>query len=198
MKWLQWLVDNAWTVVIIGGVLAQMLQAVMKKKAGEEDTGADQSPKEYEFDDPELAERTRRIRAEIQRRIAQRQHGGETSVPAAAGDVPREIVPPVIREVVVSAPVHPQPARAGARFDAQRHAEILEQQAAWEEKLREAKQMKEAAVKRTEFEDATADHTSARRAAVRSTVLEDLRTPEALRRAFILREVLGPPVALRR
>ena len=37
-----------------------------------------------------------------------------------------------------------------------------------------------------------------KRAATRDTVLGDLRSPDALRRAFILREVLGPPVALRR
>ncbi len=66
------------------------------------------------------------------------------------------------------------------------------------EKLREAEQMKAAAEKRTEFEKATVDHAAENRAATRSTVLGDLRTPDALRRAFILREVLGPPVALRR
>jgi len=31
----------------------------------------------------------------------------------------------------------------------------------------------------------------------RTVVLDDLRSPQALRRAFVLREVLGPPVALR-
>jgi hypothetical protein len=34
-------------------------------------------------------------------------------------------------------------------------------------------------------------------AAARDRILGDLRDPEALRRAFVLREVLGPPVALR-
>jgi hypothetical protein len=31
----------------------------------------------------------------------------------------------------------------------------------------------------------------------RNAVLDDLRDPAALKRAFVLREVLGPPVALR-
>jgi hypothetical protein len=198
MKWLQWLIDNAWTVIIIVGVLAQMLQAVLKKKAGDGGSAQGEQPQEHEFEDPELAERTRRIREEIQRKIAQRQRGGaevaEEPPPFIETD---EAPPPVVREVVVaaSAPVH---ARSSARFDAQRQAEILEQQAALEEKLREAMHMKKAAAKRTEFEEATADHTAARRTATRATVLGDLRSPDALRRAFILREVLGPPVGLRK
>lgn len=195
MKWLQWLVDNAWTVVIIGGVLAQMLQAVMKKKAGEGDSAQGEPPKEYEFEDPELAERTRRIREEIQRKIAQRLQGSGPESPEETSPMrePAAVPPPLIREVVVAAPT-----RSAARFDAQRQAEILEQQAAWEEKLREATQMKSAVAKRTEFEEATADHTAARRVATRTSVVGDLRSPDALRRAFILREVLGPPVALRK
>jgi hypothetical protein len=65
------------------------------------------------------------------------------------------------------------------------------------EKLAEAKLMKEAAQKRQAFEAATADPAPAARSETRTAVLDELRTPAALRRAFILREVLGPPVALR-
>jgi hypothetical protein len=35
------------------------------------------------------------------------------------------------------------------------------------------------------------------RTAARDRTLGDLRDPQALRRAFVLREVLGPPVGLR-
>lgn len=197
MKWLQWAIDNAFTLIIIGGVLAQMLQAFMKKKGGGEAPTAGDQPREYEFEDPELAERTRKIREDIQRRIAQRQReGGAEEIPSPAEF---EEPPPVIREVVVTAPEPPvKPARAATRLDAERQAEILEQQATWEAQLKEAKQLKESAAKRSEFERATADHSTAQRVAVRSTVLDDLKSPEALRRAFILREVLGPPVALRK
>ncbi len=195
MKWLQWLVDNAWTVVIIGGVLAQMLQAIMRKKGGEDAAPEEPPEKEYEFEDPELAERTRRIREEIQRKIARRQQG-EASEPAPAAEY-AEPPPPVIRDVVV-ARSEPPPVRAAARIDSQRQAEILEQQATWEARLSEARRMKDAAARRTEFEQATTDQRAVKRAAVQSAVLDDLRSPEALRRAFILREVLGPPVALRK
>ncbi len=196
MKWLQWAIDNAFTLIIIGGVLAQMLQAVMKKKDGGGGTPAGEEPKEYEFEDPELAERTRRIREEIQRKITQRQQGVP---PAEAGEFTEVEAPPLIREVVVSAsePVA-RPTSRQSRLETQRQAEILEEQAAWEAKLQEARQLKESAAKRTEFERATADLSAEKRAVVRSTVLGDLRSPEALRRAFILREVIGPPVALRK
>jgi hypothetical protein len=198
MKWLQWIIDNAWTLIIVGTVLAQLFQAILKKKGGDAAAG-EEAPKEYEFEDPELAERTRRIREEIQRKIAQRQRGGaeaETAeVPSPAAYEPAP--PPVIREVVATAPA-PSSSPAAARADTQRQAEILEQQAAWQEKLQEAQRFKAAVQKRTEFEEATADHRTDRRAATHSEVLGDLRNPAALRRAFILREVLGPPVALRR
>ena len=197
MKWIQWLIDNPVLVVIIGGVLAQMMKAVFGKKGAE----AEEAPprKEFEFDDPELAERTRKIREEIQRKIAQRQRGGadpdaaEAPAPAA---YEAEVPPPLIREVVEQRPV--ATAATGTRLDTQRQAEILEQQAAWAEQLQEAQRMKASALKRSEFETATADHSKAARTLSRVWVLDDLRDPAALRRAFILREVLGPPVALRK
>ena len=44
---------------------------------------------------------------------------------------------------------------------------------------------------------APADQEAAALAARRGAVLDDLRDADALRRAFVLREILGPPVALR-
>ncbi len=201
MKWIQWLLDNPVMAVIIGGVLLQLFQAITKKKGADEaEPREPEQTKEFEFEDPELAERTRKIREEIQRKIAQRQRGGAEPEMAPAPEpsaMDTDAPPPLIREVVVSAP-QPPPVRSGSRLDTQRQAEILEQQAAWQEKLIEANRMKESASKRTEFEEATADHSEAKRVATRLTVIGELRSPEALRRAFILREVLGPPVALRK
>lgn len=198
MKWVQWMLDNAFAVVIVGGVLLQLLQAIMKKKSGPETPSAEEQPKEYEFEDPELAERTRRIREEIQRKIVQRQRGGSgqdaNELPAPAAYEP-EAPPPLVREVIEQRPVM---TASGTRLDTQRQAEILEQQAAWADKLQEAQRMKASALKRSEFETATADHSKTARTLSRAGVLDDLRSPDALRRAFILREVLGPPVALRK
>ena len=56
--------------------------------------------------------------------------------------------------------------------------------------------MKAAALRRTQFEtNLSRDETQA--AAVHTGLREDLTNPDALRRAFVLREILGPPVALR-
>lgn len=198
MKWIQWALDNAWTVIIVATVLAQLWQSVTRKKSGADEAAP---PEEQTFEDPELAERTRKIREEIQRKIAERARQYPTEQPRAPqpeADAP----PPIIREVVITP--QPEPAR-GPVFsgspraaEAERHAAILEEQAALAEKLRELEAKKAAAARRAEFEAATADHTAQARVRSRATVLGDLRSPEALRRAFILREVLGPPVALRR
>ena len=184
---MDWVFDHIQLLLVIAGSVAYWLNQRRQVQAGEDAV----PPKENTFDDPELAERTRRIREEIQRKIEQRGRG-YTEPPPIVQTEP-EAPPPIIREVFVAR----QPVRASSRTDAQRQAEILEQQAALMERLREAELMKSAGLKRKEFEAATTDHSEEARTATRSTVLDDLRSPDALRRAFILREVLGPPVALR-
>jgi hypothetical protein len=185
---MDWILNHLQLLFVIGGSIAWWLNQRKQGKMGDE--APPQQP-ETTFDDPELAERTRKIREEIQRKIEQRARGyaNERSVqPRSEPAVP----PPVIREVIAR-----QPMQASSRIEAQRQAEILEEQAAMLEKLREAEVMKTAAQRRKAFEESTADHTAEARVAIRSTLLDDLSTPAALRRAFILREVLGPPVALR-
>lgn len=186
---MDWIFDHLQLVFVVGGAIAWWLNQRKQAQAGDEAPPPEQ---EAGFDDPELAERTRRIREEIQRKIEQRARGYANEQPTLPHTEPVE-PPPVIREVVVAR----QPVRAASRIEAQRQAEILEEQAAMMEKLREAETMKAAVQKRVEFEAATTDHSEEARAAIRTTVLDDLRAPAALRRAFILREVLGPPVALR-
>lgn len=202
MRWLQWALDNLWTLLIIAGVVAQLLQAMRRKGQDAETPGTDAAPKEYEFEDPELAERTRRIRAEIQRKISERQRGGapapaESAWEQEAPSAPA--MPPVAREIVSERAPTPPPVMPGygTRFDAQRSAEILEQQAALAERLQQAEEMKAAARRRAIYEAKTVSGEGQARKAARAELLEELRTPEALRRAFILREVLGPPVGLR-
>jgi hypothetical protein len=197
MKWISWLLDNIWAAVIIVGVIAQMFQAITKRKGADGDEGVPrdgEQPKPYEFEDPELAERTRKIREDIERRIKERARGYADEQPTLPHDQQPEEAPPVIYQ----AEAPPPPPPVGSRFDARRDAEIAEEQAALMEQLAEAEQMKLAAQKRREFEVATSDHSEAARTEARASVVEDLRSPAALRRAFILREVLGPPVALRR
>jgi len=191
---MRWLTDNLQLVLAVAGALAWWL--TQRKQAAAE---AEQPPphEEKSFEDPELAERTRRIREEIQRKIEQRARGYANEQPKPIQPEAAEL-PPVIREIFMEPEPAPVMPRVASRLEAQRQAEILEQQAAMAEQLRQAKLMKASAEKRKEFESATADHRAERRTETRSSVLGDLRTPDALRRAFILREVIGPPVALRR
>jgi hypothetical protein len=190
---MDWIFDHLQLVIAAAGAIAWWLN--QRRKGGAEGDETEPRPQETTFDDPELAERTRKIREEIQRKIAERARGYPNEQPTLPLEVPEE--PPLVREVVVTqAP--PMPRRGLTALEAQRQAEILEEQASLAERLKEAEQMKLAAQKRARYEASTTDHAGAARSLSRSTVLDDLRDPAALRRAFILREVLGPPVALRR
>lgn len=185
---MDWVFDNIQVLLAVAGVIAYWINQLRKKSADEQAP----PPPEPTFEDPKLAERTRRIREEIQRKIQQRARG-EASAPAP---VARE-EPPHYEEreeyeappVLVSTPV--------SRVEARRQAEILEEQMTLQERLREAEAMRAASRRRTEFEQATADLGKEARAAARASLLRDLRDPAELRRAFILKEVLGPPVSLR-
>lgn len=189
---MKWAAEHLQLIIAIAGAVAWWLNQRKGVKMDEE--GNPQPPADKTFEDPELAERTRHIREEIQRKIEQRAKGYSAEPPKPMQPEPM-ILPPILREIFVEPPQTAPP--AATRQEAQRAAEVLAQQKALMEKLAEAKLMKAAAQKRMEFESATADHTAEARTETRATVLDDLRAPAALRRAFILREVLGPPVALR-
>ncbi|MBI2515771.1 MAG: hypothetical protein HYV95_02540 [Opitutae bacterium] len=206
---MKWLLENPWVVVVIAGLVAQLLKALNRGTRGA--AGQEEPPpaKEFEFDDTELAERTRKIREDIRRKIEERR-GQHTRPPEPLPEQPRlapqdrspEATPPVImglpeliREVMQPrAAVEPS---VPARGELRREAEEIERQAALMEQLQEAEQMKAAAQRRVAFEEAISDKQDKLRTQTRGVVLDDLRDPAALRRAFILREVLGPPVALR-
>lgn len=185
---MKWVLDNLWTLIIIAGVIAQLLQAIRGKKDGAAPGGPAEAA-EYEFEDPALAERTRRIRAEIQRRIAERAEAGPVAPvaepPAVEQEMPELLPPQRLPEASAYAPAPDH-----------RQAEILEQQAALAEQWAQIQTMKTGATRREAFE-ARVEAAAHPPSAARQAVMADLGDPTALRRAFILREVLGPPVALR-
>ena len=187
---MNWVLDHLQLIIAGAGAIAWWLN--QRRQAQSDDEPAPHP--EVTFDDPELAERTRRIRADIQRKIQQRARGYTQPEPVADESEP-VAPPPIIREVV-RRPVEQQPSAAAAHLEAQRTAEILEQQAALAEKLQQAGEMKAAALRRVQYENQIS---SGDQAAVlaRGALGDDLRNPDALRRAFILREIIGPPVALR-
>ena len=90
-------------------------------------------------------------------------------------------------------PVQP-PSR---RIAAERTAEENERQMSLLERLKEAELMKTTSQRRVAFEASLVDKESVALQQARAVLLDDLRSPQALRRAFVLREMLGPPVALR-
>ena len=191
---MNWIFEHIQVIIAVAGVLAYWLNQHRTGKAGD----SVEPHEEKSFEDPELAERTRRIREEIQRKIEQRARGYPTERPTLPRGEPAEL-PPVMREVAATRQPEPLPrTRAAATHrDAQRMAEIIEQQATLAEQLKQAQEMKAAALRRTQFETETGSKEEVAAGVARRALGDDLRDPAALRRAFILREVLGPPVALR-
>jgi hypothetical protein len=82
-----------------------------------------------------------------------------------------------------------------------RHAAEIERQQRLADELRQAEEARLLAQRRAESvtaeKRAEAETETALRAAARDRVLGDLSDPQSLRRAFVLREVLGTPVGLR-
>ena len=197
---------HLWVLIAVAAVIGRLLN---KGKDSETSGKRPAPPKEFQGDDPELAERTRKIRDEIQRKIAERRgqrlpppalppapSRPAVSLRAPEATTPPRLRPENLREVLspkpapVSPPVSPRMLQANV-------AEEAERQRALVEKLTEARLMKEAALKRAVFQESLADKEPAALQLARVGLLEDVRSPQALRRAFVLREVLGPPVALR-
>jgi hypothetical protein len=215
---MRWIFENLNLIIVIAGAIAWWINQRAREKSGDaadyDDDGIPESrPKPDGFEDPQLAERTRKIREEIQRKIAERRKAGEgyteparpvaapLQTPAPPAETrppvvvaspeyraPQPIEPPVVREVLV---------KSANVAEARRRAEILEQQATLADQLRQAEEMKAAAGRRAAYERITQDNTAIARRGARASIVEDLRDPAALRRAFLHREILGPPVGLR-
>ncbi len=196
------ILDNLQLILVIAGSIAYWLNQRKREKNGE--------PADYDEDGipenrPTVAPnaeameeelRTRRIQEEIRRKIQERRGGG---VPAPVPPPLREEAPayeappePVWREEEVSRPVPaPPPLDDG----------VLARQRALQEQLQALADRRAALAAARSEAPATVAAMSAgapRAASPKSgALLRDLRDPESMRRAIVLREVLGPPVALR-
>ena len=190
---MDWILDHLWVLLAAAGAIAQML--IKAKSQGKEEL--DEPPQKETAGDPTLADQTRRIREEIQRKIDQRRRAAAAerraeSVTETESDMGGER-PPLVPQVF-STPR--QTRELAGHVEAQRQAEILERQATLAEQLAQAVAMKAAMQRRTTFETSISD-TDATNDRSRGALVVELRDPAALRRAFVLREILGPPVALR-
>jgi hypothetical protein len=216
-----WIWDNLQLILVVAGSIAVWINQHRREKNGEpadfdEDGIPDNrtpprqdaktlTPASRDGMDPEQEERVRRIQEEIRRKIAERrgQPAPGPLAPQPMFEEPRErpmvfreepqVPPPLptVREVVVTYD-------DGAALERQRRME--EQLAELEKQRREARRAAQAFAESGATRAATSDTQSgaARTAAVgERSLVQDLRDPRAVRRAMVLREVLGQPVALR-
>lgn len=137
--------------------------------------------------DPDLAERTRRIQAEIRRKIAERRG---MPVPPPEPEPQIEVVEPAV-----------PPPFLVVEGDPAEHAAILERQRQLSDQMRALEGARVAEQRRAAHlmaaETAAARSAEGQLLRARDELLADVRDPAGLRRAIVLREVLGPPVGLR-
>jgi hypothetical protein len=196
------ILDNLQLILVIAGSIAYWLNQRKREKSGEPaDYDEDGIPENRptvapNADAMEEEVRTRRIQEEIRRKIQERRGGG----------APAPVAPPLREE----APAYEMPSEPDWREqEALRPAPqppplddgVLARQRALQEQL-EALAERRAALAAPRSESPAAATATAAFAVGTAppksgALLRDLRNPESIRRAIILREVLGPPLALR-
>ncbi len=152
--------------------------------------------------------RVREIQERIRKKIAERRGGLAPSAPTSA-DAPAPLAP--LMRPKRTAPIDPfgGPSRPTI-FEPERRAPLrvepppvdvaaLERQEQLAEQMRALEEARAAALRRAAQVAAQRENAAAssRASSSHADWLGDLRDPHALRRAFVLREVLGAPVALR-
>lgn len=186
---MDWIADHIQLVIAAAAAFAYWLNA--RKQQEDEDA---EPTNERQFRDEsqeaaEEAERARRIREEIRRKITERSSGGSPQVPRPVAGPP-PLIPTLDVDPPVFAPETPrQPLIDTAMLEQQRRLrEQLEEAARTKRRAQEIRQGLPG--KRTK-QAATAP------ALAGGGLRADLQNRASLRRAVVLREVLGPPVGLR-
>lgn len=180
---MDWVFDNFQFAFAFLAAFLWWLNKRREEKAG----GEEGAPPPLVMDDAsfEDEERARRIQEEIRRKIAERR--GQPPVAPS----PLAPSPMLMREPQVPQERHVEP-----YFDA--GAAVIEQQRRMEEQMRsiEESRRKAAAIRaRAAAVSVHAKRTPAPRA-VSSRLIGDLQGAANLRRAIVLREILGPPKGL--
>jgi len=194
---MDWVLDNIRLIVIVGGAIAYWLN--QRRKAKEEEaaarTGAPAASSASPVRMGDEAERTRRIQEEIRKKILERAAGAPARLPS----------PPPIPETPTPLPRAQPKAELYVAPSAEEQEKILaadqamlDRQQQLAAKLRELQQQRREHDRPAEvFAEKTALAMSASGTSVLGSPLADLRNPALVRRAIILREVLGTPVGLR-
>ncbi len=211
---LDWLLKNIGVVIFVVIFAVQIIRGLMRSRQ-------EAPPEEAKPDALEEDRRTREIQEQIRRRIAERRGealpaeppplvrreaapapspGPETTqLPDPFGGPLRRVFEELQRQAQPT-PSEPPPVPA-APMAAERRSFELERQQELAEQIKTLEEARALAKRRaaqvTAFEAATAGTETGMRHAARGRALDDLRDPESLRRAIVLREVLGTPVGLR-
>ncbi len=202
---MDWIFDNIIIIAIVGSVIAQWLKS--KKEDGEE-PGPQDRPGRKKIDVEQL-ERNRRLREEIRRKREERQQGNQAPVPHQSPrtleDLERDIapqLPPVLREMM-GIPDGPEPVRAPQPPPVPDPNPVFDRQQRMREEMEELEKKKREAQAMAKKAGVDGLQQSRRRRAARPEEMSErdflatLRNPRQARRAVVLREVLGKPLALR-
>jgi hypothetical protein len=210
---MSWVFDHLGLIIFLGVGYSIWRKAKSFLRQVGEETGRRAPSGPVARQDPDEVERVRRIQEEIRRKIAERRGGDQRTLatPLPTAEPPplsrRAGIPPVdpfggtVRRMIdqlerrLQPPPVPPPLER-PRIDAaqlERQEQIAEQMRVLGESrllvARRATQL--AASVKTEAESERGSLTLSRK-----NLLAELRDPQSLRRAFVLREVLGAPVGL--
>jgi len=213
---MSWILDNLQLVLVVGGVIAYWINQRAREKAGQ-DADYDQdgipdnrpsrpsqtrelTPSSRDGEDPEQTERVRRIQEEIRRKIAERRgQPAPPSLPVPDAEPSYNPYDPVFREEPESIPSQSRREVMAQEDDSaalNRQRELAEQLEQLEERKLEFRRQAQAAAKIGTLE-AAHSYALASTYGERKHLAVELRNPLALRRAMVLREILGTPVGLR-
>ncbi|MGH7944609.1 MAG: hypothetical protein ACREH8_15330 [Opitutaceae bacterium] len=209
---IQWILEHLGIVVVIVLFVAQMVRGVMRQRK----TGRP----EIRRDDGDEERRVREVQEQIRRQIAARRaEGAPADTPpvlsgeAGAGPVPRaettQMPEPfgggplgrMLEELQRKAQQHlPPPAPPPPVAVERRNVAELERQQRLADELKaieETRVVQRRAAHVASDKQLVARSESSLRVNARERLLDDLGDAESVRRAFVLREVLGTPVGLR-
>ncbi len=197
---MRWIFDNVPLVVILF-VIVSIVRGVAKFiKPG----NPAETPRAGGNEENDEQRRVREIQERIRKIAAERR--GER--PASPMRLPAPAAPPPLAR---AEPVNSPPQRkleeierrlrSASQASQQRHTAEVERQQRLREELEDLEEKKFLAARqaqhRADAQQAEEQSESGQRATARAQLLADLRAPQSLRRAIVLREVLGAPVGLR-
>jgi hypothetical protein len=208
-NWFEWILAKLPVLIFVLVFIAQALRGLFRGR-GEKSPPAE---KPNELDEQR---RVREVQEEIRRRIAERRSAPPpplppahppqpverrfetTQMPEPMGDPLRRMFEDLKRQI---APTEPEPPPVPAPRRIERHAAEIDRQQRLADQLKDAEAARALAQRRAANvvaeKRAESQQEPALRSAARESLLADLRGADSLRRAFVLREVLGPPVGLR-